>query len=170
MPATSCTIMTELFFFNCSYFSPWFFYTSLFNWLEENKAEKWDTKVNIWNAVALKNHFLVFYEMDKGFMSRHVEGDEYMHYWFKEEFCLKSKSSHCFVDLPALCARHGHPSSLLQCHGTAVLVTNSELSFSCLSPASHVYEGQSQSALKLVRLFLMGSGYWVILCSILPPF
>lgn len=87
MPATYSTIMTALFFFSCSYFSPWF-YISLFNWLEENKAEKWDSKVNIWNAVALTNHFLVFCEMDKGFMSRYVEYGEYMHYWFKEELCL----------------------------------------------------------------------------------
>lgn len=90
--------MTALFFFNCSYFFPWFFYISLFNWLEENKAEKQDSKVSNCNTVALKNDFLIFYEMPKGFMARYVKHDEYMHYWFKEEFCLRIKSSHCFMD------------------------------------------------------------------------
>lgn len=144
--------------------------TSLSNWLEENKAEKQDSKVSNCNAVALKNDFLVFYEMAKGFMSRYVKHDEYMHYWFKEEFCLRIKSSHCFMDWSVLRASHGHPSfsweQRFQCHGTAVLLTDSELSFSCLSPASHVYEGQSRSALKLVHL----SDGFRLLGSILPPF
>lgn len=104
--------MTALFFFSCSYFSPWFFYISLFNWLEENKAEKQKPKVNIWNAVAWKDLFLVFYEVAKGFMSWYGERDEYMHCWLKEEFCLRSKSSLCFTDQSAECVCCDHPSSL----------------------------------------------------------
>lgn len=107
--------MTALFFFSCSYFSPWIFYISLFNWLEENKAEKQEPKVNIWNAVAWKNLFLVFYEVAKGFMSWYVECDEYMHCWLKEEFCLRSKSSLCFMDnvpLSPQCAKCVTPLSL----------------------------------------------------------
>lgn len=50
----------RFFFFSCSCVFPLFFYISLFYWLEEDKAEKQDAKVNTWNAVALKNHFLFF--------------------------------------------------------------------------------------------------------------
>lgn len=53
---------------------------------------------------------------------------------------------------PSWTDRHGHPSSFAQRHGTFVLVTNSELSFSCIC----------MKALQLVHLFLMGSGCWVI--------
>lgn len=156
MPVTYCTAVTALFLFSCSYFPPWFFCISLFNWLEENKAEKWDSKVNIWNAVPLKKKIVVFYEVDKGFMSRYVKCDGYTHYWLKEQFCLGSKSSHSFMDWPMRCARHGHSSSFAQCHGTFVLVTNSELSFSCLCPASHVYEGSAVGTPVSDRFRLLG--------------
>lgn len=156
--------MTALFFFSCSYFSPWIFYISLFNWLEENKAEKQEPKVNIWNAVAWKNLFLVFYEVAKGFMSWYVECDEYMHCWLKEEFCLRSKSSLCFMDnvpLSPQCAKCVTPLSL----GTMFPMLRD-----CRACGRAVFRMPLLSqlraqgpilSLELVHLLLVASGHWV---------
>lgn len=158
MPVTYCTAMTALFLFSCSYFPPWFFCISLFNWLEENKAEKWDSKVNIWNAVPLKKKLWFSMRWIKdlcpgmsGVIGTLITG-------------LRNNSVFG-LHLPTpswtdLCCVPGMVTPLL---------LPSVMGHLCLWQtrschlAAFAQPAMCMKDLQSVHLFLMGSGYWVIL-------
>lgn len=146
--------MTPLFFFSCSYFSPWFFYISLFNWLEENKAEKQEPKVHIWNAVAWKDLFLVVYRWLKdlclGMLSVMSTCTADLRRNSVSCLNLPSASWTSLHNVPAVIT-HPPLGTVFQGCETAVLV--GELFFGCPCSASCVHRGQSWLALELYTFF-----------------